>query len=866
MFTHTGEAGILEKHMAWKSALKSHSRRDYGNMRHRPRKNRAHILHKIGLFSFVGVLGLFLLSFILIPVLAIGLPSPEKIVRREGFSTKIFDREGKLLYDIYDDKRRTPVKLEEIPPQLRQATISIEDKNFYKHSGFDFFGTIRGLSRVVTRGRAQGGSTVTQQLVKNVLLTSERSIFRKIKEFVLATQIERKYSKDEILTMYLNEAPYGGTCWGVECASESYFGKSVADLTLVESAILAGFPQRPSSYSPYSATPDAYIARTKQVLRRMREDKYITEQQEEDAASLLPEIKFVGKSASFKAPHFVTYVQSILEGRYGESVLQSGMKVTTTLDWDLQEKAQMIVSEEIAKVEVQHITNGAVVAIDPSTGQILAMVGSKDFGAKDYDGQVNVALSLRQPGSAIKPVTYVTGLKKGYTASTLLMDVKTTFPGGEDQPPYEPENYDGEFRGPVQVRSALANSLNIPAVKMLALVSVKDMLSTGFDMGITTLEPSRENMSRFGLSATLGGGEVRLLDITSAYGAFANGGLKYEPISILKVEDSKGKVLEEYKEEKGKRVLSEGEAFIISDILSDNNARSDVFGTNSFLNISGKTIAVKTGTTNDQRDNWAIGWTPQVVVGAWVGNNDNTPMKKVASGVSGATPIWRKIITEALGGKPNVGFKIPDGVVQLEVDKVSGFRAHDGFASRNEYFVKGTEPYSDDPIHANLKLCKGEGKLATPSQVSANDYETKEFYVLKEEDPTALSGGENLWQKGIIEWVSTQTDEKFRPPSDYCGSGNPLNVEFLSPRDHDQVANDFEVRVDAKSTGDITEVELQMDTGEKFLLTSKPWKKTFTGVKDGVHTLAATAKDDKGNKSDRKITIGVNVAWDAPTP
>lgn len=853
--------------MAWKSTFRSHSRRDYGNMHHRPRKSRAHILHKIGVFSFVGVLALFLLSFVLIPVLAIGLPSPEKVVRREGFSTKIYDREGILLYDIYDDKRRTPVDFGDIPPYLRQATVAIEDKNFYEHSGFDPLGMLRGLTRVVTRGRAQGGSTLTQQLVKNVLLSSERSLPRKVKEFVLATQIERKYSKDEILTMYLNEAPYGGTCWGVECASESYFGKTAKELTLVESAILAGFPQRPSTYSPYSVTPDAYIARTKQVLRRMREDKYITSDQEEEAVNQLVGVKFVGKSASFKAPHFVTYIQSILAARYGESALQSGMKITTTIDWDLQEKAQQIVADEIQKVEAQHITNGAAVAVDPKTGQILAMVGSKDFGAKDYDGQVNVALSLRQPGSAIKPVTYVTGLKKGYTAATMLMDVETTFPGGKDQLPYEPVNYDGKFRGPVQVRSALANSLNIPAVKMLAMVGVRDMLSTGFDMGLTTLEPTKKNLERFGLSATLGGGEVRLLDITSAYGAFANGGMRFEPVSILKVEDASGKVLEEYKEEKGRRVLSEGEAFIISDILSDNNARADVFGTRSLLNVSGKTVAVKTGTTNDSRDNWAIGWTSQVVVGAWVGNNDNSPMKKVASGVSGATPIWRRIISEALAGKPNTGFKVPDEVVQVEVDSISGYRAHDGFSSRNEYFIKGTEPEGEDLIHANLKLCRGEGRLATPSQVSANDYETREFYVLKEEDPTADVGGENLWQKGIIEWVSSQTDEKYRPPSEYCGSGNPVNVEFLNPRDQDRVNdNNLEVRVDAKSTSNVTEVEVQLDSDKKYLLTSKPWKVSFLGVSDGVHTLTAIAKDEKGNKSDRKITIGVNVDWNASTP
>jgi membrane carboxypeptidase/penicillin-binding protein PbpC len=296
--------------------------------------------------------------------------------------------------------------------------------------------------------------------------------------------------------------------------------------------------------------------------------------------------------------------------------------------------------------------------------------------------------------------------------------------------------------------------------------------------------------------------------------------------------------------------------------LSDNNARSDVFGVRSLLNVSGRAVAVKTGTTNDQRDNWAIGWTPQIVVGAWVGNNDNSPMKKVASGVSGATPIWNRIISEALSGKPAVSFEVPSSVVTLEVDRVSGYLAHDGFPTRTEYFVKGTEPTGDDPIHANLKVCKSEGRLATPSQVAAGDYDSKEYFVLKEEDPTG--GTENLWQKGILEWISTQSDAKYNAPSEFCGSANPVNVEFLSPKDHDQVnSSDFEVRVDAKSTGTIVQVELTVDGDKKYLLSSKPWKVQLTGVGNGVHTLLAVAKDEKGNQSERKVTIGVNVAWNS---
>src|SRR3990167_7051849 len=448
---------------------------------------RAKKLAKIAKFSFFAVLLFFLISFLVISIFAIGLPSPDQIIRREGFSTKILDRKGNVLYDIYQDQRRTPVKIEDVPLFLRQATISIEDKNFYKHQGFDPTGIFRAVYNIIAKRNIQGGSTLTQQLVKNVLLSPERTLFRKLKEFILAIEIERKYSKDEILQMYLNEAPYGGTAWGGGAAAEVYFGKKVKDLTLVESVILAGLPQRPSFYSPYSSDPKAYVGRAGEVLRRMREDEYITLDQEEAVKKELSNIVFVGKGAEFKAPHFVQYVQKILENRYGENVVElGGLRVTTTLDLDLQEKAQTIVAEEIAKVEKQHITNGASVVINPETGEILAMVGSKDFNAQDYDGQVNVTTALRQPGSSFKPFTYVTAFKEGYTASTLLMDVSTTFPGGESLPEYKPVNYDGKYRGPIQVRFALANSINIAAVKMLAKVGVRDVLSTATDLGITT--------------------------------------------------------------------------------------------------------------------------------------------------------------------------------------------------------------------------------------------------------------------------------------------------------------------------------------------------------------------------------------------
>ena len=815
--------------------------------------------------AFFGVIAGFIFLFFILPLLAFNLPSPDKIVRQEGFSTKILDRNGNSLYDIYNDKRRTPVELSQIPEYLKQGTIAIEDKNFYKHSGFDPIGMLRGFSRIFTRGYAQGGSTLTQQLVKNVLLTSDYSIVRKIKEFVLAVQIERKYSKDEILQMYLNEAPYGGTAYGVESAAEIYFGKRVTDLNLIESAVLAGMPQRPSVYSPYSSTPKAYVARTTEVLRRMREDGYITKEQEIETTGQLDNLTFKERGSDFKAPHFVQYVQKLLVERYGETAIENGgLKVTTTIDLSLQEKAQEIVTEEIAKVENQNITNGASVVINPETGEILAMIGSKNFHAEDYDGQVNVTTALRQPGSSFKPFTYVTAFKEGYSPSSLLLDVATTFPGGVGQPDYNPVNYDGKFRGPVQLRFALGNSLNIPAVKLLALVGIKDVLKTSFDLGITSLPPTDETLKRVGLSLTLGGGEVKLIDLTAAYSSFINKGFKAEPIAILKVEDINGKVLEEIKPKLAKKVLTEEQAFLIADILSDNNARRDTFGLNSLLNISGRRVMVKTGTTNDRRDNWTIGGDGNAMVGVWVGNNDNSEMLNVASGVTGASPIWRRIFLESVNDKPQKGFDIPEGIVKASVDTVSGYRAHDGYPARDEYFIKGSEP-GEDKVHVKLKICKSDGKLATPSDVASGNYEEKEFFLFREEDPF---GPPNRWQEGILNWLIGQGDARYHPPTDYCGTNNPVNVEFLSPTDLTTVGNIFQIKVKAESSSAISQIELEID-GVKVRTFDGPPFTYDANLSDGVHTLRAKAKDSQNNESDRVIKIGVNTdpnSTPEPTP
>jgi 1A family penicillin-binding protein len=838
-------------------------------LRYRKSLKRSRKIVKYAKIGFFAVIGFFIFLLFVLPLLAFNLPSPDKIVRTEGFSTKILDRNGTLLYDVYANQNRTPIAIDDIPVYLKEATISIEDKNFYKHQGFDPLGILRGFLKIFTTGRAEGGSTLTQQLVKNVLLSNDRTIVRKIKEFVLAIQIEKKYSKDQILQMYLNEVPYGGTAWGVGAASEIYFGKDIKDLTLIESAVLAGLPQSPSKYSPYSSTPKAYVQRTKDVLRRMQEDGYITKEQETSAVDMLDSVQFQPRGSTFKAPHFVQYVQNILEQRYGQAAVeQGGLTVTTTLDLTLQDAAQEIVTEEIAKVEKQHITNGASIVIEPETGEILAMVGSKNFEATDYDGQVNVTTSLRQPGSSFKPFTYVTAFKKGYSPATLLMDVPTTFPGGVGQPDYKPVNYDGVFVGPIQVRYALANSRNVPAVKMLAMVGIKDVLATAYDMGITTLPPTSETLKRVGLSLTLGGGEVRLIDMADAFSAFVNKGYRIDPVAILKVTDVNGKVLEENNPQKGNRVLTEEQAFLIDSILSDNEARQAVFGPNSYLNIAD--VMVKTGTTNDKRDNWTIGGNDNAMVGVWVGNNDNSPMLNVASGISGASPIWHRTIVAALKGKPKVQFEVPGGISQINVDAVSGYASHDGFPARNEYFIKGTEPSGSDPIHVLLKICKSDGKLATPSDIASGNYENKEFFKFKEEDPTAGPGAPNKWQEAILNWMNAQADPRYHPPSDYCGTSNPLNVEIGTPHDQDgNLPSTFNVSFTANSSSAITQAELKVD-GKTICTFNNGANNYSCDIKDslskGRHSIEATAMDAANHSAGRTITVAVGEAFNIPTP
>ncbi len=647
------------------------------------------------------------------------LPSPISL-GKDVFpvSTKILDRNGKLLYEIYSDHNRTPIKLKDLPDYVSQATIAVEDKNFFTHHGFDTQGIIRAAWRTLTGERLEGGSTITQQLIKVALLTPERTIERKLKEAFLAFATEILYTKPQILEMYLNHIPYGGTAYGIETASKVYFGKPASELSLAEAAILAGLPQAPTRYSPFS-NPEAAKTRQAQVLSRMVEEKFITEEEAQNAKS--KELIYAQSVTNIEAPHFVMYVRQILEEEYGvQRVEQGGLIVTTTLDLDLQKAAEASLSAEVNSLKKLRVSNGASLVTNPKTGEILAMIGSRNYFDTEIDGKVNVTTRLRQPGSSIKPLNYALGLEtKVITPSSMLLDTPICFKV-EGQPDYCPKNYDNSYHGAVQIRYALANSYNIPAVKVLALNDVINFISFARKMGIN----SWGDTANYGLSLTLGGGEVKMTEMATAFGTFANQGTKVPLQNILKIQTHTGKTLFEYKPGDVAEVvdrmstlspsdcstntsscplekpLSPQVAFLISHILSDNSARSAAFGPNSVLNIRGHTVAVKTGTTNNLRDNWTIGYTDDTLVATWVGNNDNTPMSSVTSGVTGASPIWQDIMSYALRGKEQKTLTRPDGLeiatvcidsgVLLVGESESG--GQPGCAGRSEYFLEGTTP------------------------------------------------------------------------------------------------------------------------------------------------------------------------------
>lgn len=674
------------------------------------------------------------------------LPSPKQLKNFNSIplSTQILDRKGKLLYSIYKREKRSIIKLKDLPVYVSQATIAIEDKDFYHHQGVSLVGGIfRAIKDTILKNQLQGGSTITQQLVKSALLTPERTIRRKIREIILAYWTELIFTKEEILELYLNQIPYGGTAYGIEEAAKRYFNKSAKSLTLDEAAFLAGLPQAPSLYSPYR-NPHLAQKRRNEVLLAMKKLKFIDEtiyQKNIKKNLVIAPLKEI-----INAPHFVFFVKEELEKNFNiKEIETAGFKIYTTLDLEIQKYAENVIKEELEKVKNLHITNGAALITRPPTGEILAMVGSVDFFATP-SGSFNVTTALRQPGSSIKPLNYAVGIERRLvTPATIFLDIPVCFTAPGQPKAYCPVNYDGQFHGPQSLRFSLGNSFNIPAVKMLALNGVKDFIASASAFGITTFK----NPKNYGLSLTLGGGEVKMIEMAQAFSAFPNRGKVKNLISILKIVDKNNKTIYQYHDPNlkkdinrplsfpnflaisGKKVISEETAFLISHILLDNNARTIAFGPSSFLNIPGKAVSVKTGTTDDKRDNWTIGFTPNFLLTVWVGNNDNSPMNPyLTSGVTGAAPIWNKIMTYLLKNQPDLWPIKPDNVVGYQVCWNSGEikKENQDCPTRFEYFIKGTEPKESLISKQTVPITKDD-KLAPPNYP---EIEVKEKTILRD--------------------------------------------------------------------------------------------------------------------------------------
>lgn len=816
---------------------------------------------------FIG--GIFILiSFAWI---SYNLPNPDKLLEREvPQSTKIFDRTGQtLLYEIFTEQRRTMIPLSEIPRETIFATIVIEDRDFYQHAGFDLKGIARAIivDLLHLGKKVQGGSTITQQFIKNALLTPKKTYGRKIRELILAYQIEKKFSKEQILQMYLNEIPYGSNAYGIEAASQIFFGKSARDLSLDEAALLAALPKAPTYYSPYGEHREELIARRDYILDLMVEEGYINKKRAEEAKNTDTLKKIITRRENILAPHFVMYVKELLSEKYGSRMVeQGGLKVITTLDLEKQKIAEEEIEKQ-AKINEKNFraTNAALVAIDVKTGHILSMVGSKDFFNKEIDGQVNVTTRPRQPGSSFKPIVYAAAFQKGYTPETILFDIETNFgPAGPRGKDYIPRNYDGKERGPVSIRQALAGSLNIPGVKTLYLTGLENVLNLAQKMGYTTLT----DPSRYGLSLVLGGGEVKLLEHTAAFGILAREGIKIPTVAILKVEDAQGNILEEWKEEEilKEEVLPAQICRQVTNILSDNEARSFMFGSNSYLYLGERPAAAKTGTTNDSRDGWTIGYTPQLVCGVWVGNNDNTEMKGKADGSVVAAPIWHNFMKRALANKPIENFNPPEPV-----------------------FIEKPILKGEIPSDLVVKIDKASGKLATEftpaSQIIEKSYKVYHsilHYVDKdnpqgpvpehpERDPQY-----SYWEEGIRKWAEKNKITLEAPPIEYDDLHIPANqptVSITSPPDNSYVNNRLlSVNISASAPRGVHRVECLIDN---FLVETtylKPYQclVNLTGLSPGLHKIKVVAYDDIDNNQSEEIEINLvnsfepDIIWLAP--
>ncbi len=818
----------------------------------------------IKLLKFGGVLaGIGLLAVVVLFLYYMkDLPDPGKINKRVvNESTKIYDRTGEnLLYEIHGEEKRTIVPFDQIPDTVKFATVVLEDQGFYNHFGIDIRGILRSVLKDIMKGSlAQGGSTITQQFVKNSILTSEKRISRKIKEVVLAIEIEQKFSKDEILQMYLNEIPYGSNAYGIEAAAQTFFGKHANELTLAQSAMLASLPKAPTYFSPSGSHVDRLDIRWRYALDRMAELGYITEEQAEEAKKedVISQISPIKEN--IKAPHFVLYVKEMLVNEFGEEAMeQEGFKVYTTLDWNLQQIAEKVVREGVDENGKKYnFSNAALVALNPKDGQILSMVGSKDYFDETIDGNVNVAIRLRQPGSSFKPYVYATAFSKGYSPDTILFDVDTDFSTDSDEP-YNPKNYDNKNHGPLKMKEALSMSLNVPAVKTLYLAGVKDSIKLAKSMGITSLN----DPERYGLSLVLGGGEVKLVDHVSAFGVFANDGIKVEKTSILRVENSKGEVVKSYTSEEGKKVMKKNVARQITSILSDNSLRESVFGTNNALVVSDRQVAAKTGTTNEWRDGWLIGATPSLAAGVWAGNNDNSAMAQGADGSYVAGPIWNKFMTEALKNRQKEVFEKPE-------KEETGKPVLDG----------------DLEVETEIEVCeydKGKFCLAN-SNCPDNKKDKKTFFnahsilhYVDVEDPLNEDYPEDPkkdpqyknWEKAVRKWAEEKEDRKERReiPDRECKSDdfkdNSFSIDIKSPGDGSTVnSQTFSIKTDISGDVDIDKVEFFFDGKAIGSRKNSPYDLEYKIPDDGNNKtvkIEVKAYDDQDRKSGDSVNASID--------
>lgn len=802
------------------------------------------ILSVVGIITLVGIFAYF----------SKDLPSPDKINQRNiAESSKIYDRDKKeVLYEMHGEQKRTIVDLEDISKHIQNATLAAEDQQFYNHIGFNPKGILTSFFKNSSTGSKAGGSTITQQFVKNSILTPEKTYSRKIKELILSLEIEAKFDKDEILNMYLNEIPYGSNAYGAEAAAQTFYEKAAKEMTIAESAYLAALPNAPTYYSPYGTHVDALEGRKDWILAQMLDNDFITQKEHDTAVE--EKVEFKEPDEGIIAAHFVLYVREILEEKYSEELIkEGGFEIITTLDLDLQYLAERVVSEGVDSNAKYNATNAALAAVDPRNGQVLAMQGSKDYFDRENDGNVNVARSLRQPGSSFKPFAYAKAFEEGYTPETILFDVYTDFGNN-----YKPQNYDLSTKGPVTMRDALQGSLNIPAVKTLYLAGVEDTIQFAERLGITSLG----DRSRFGLSLVLGGGEVQLLEETGAYGVFANNGVKHAQTPILKIIDRNGKELENNENPEGEEAMTAKAAKLINNVLSDNNARRKMLGgLANNLTVSGVDVAAKTGTTQNFKDAWTVGYTTDLAVGVWVGNNDGSEMKSGAAGIYAASPLWKKFMTEAVKGRDSKPFDGP------EPDSI------------NKPILRGQVMPEQ-----KVKVHKVSGKIATDltplDLVEERTYRVVHniLHYLNKDNPRGPGPSNpkadkqyNSWEGAVQGWAAKQEYVLEEPPTeldDSNASDKQPTVSFTSPSDGAVIKDSaFKAAATGEASQGIKKIEFIIDSTVLATDTSFPYEAAIdvTTVTNGFHNLTAKITDLVGNVASSTVAINVNIDRVDPT-